>query len=434
MGSFNYICGLSGMPIVPGEDVRVMLLTENPYTKGAAPTCYTYDRYFPRTLPIKAVYDDYGSVRRRDDKTLKRNDWKGLDGDLWRKGFDIDLIVKGVGTNEYHDVAVKKGQDIFHYLSAAQEGRLFVKRDIGIIGLDGDSYNEYVAKARKEAKTPPGIPTMENIGSAIKSMDLFRQDGKTRIGFHIDSEMWGEVRVRLQDSYSIPHPEEVLGKIQKALPQYAGMVSAGQLNGGPELLLRPKPNTTDFHGLHTPLSEEPLSVGYAMFREDVWRATVSMIDGVEHWDKNYERVNYTPEYYIEAMEKAFKIHRGLLSGKNKRDGFMAKMSLERSLRHSPAEWIIKDPVVSCLGIGTNWQIFVENADNYGEAEQKAIIQDFAEYGCVAAVNSHLHNNWRISPTGSQTVDIKDWAKYFEAMAKVAADAATEWKKRYGTDE
>jgi hypothetical protein len=65
MGSFDYTCAVSGLPIGAGDDVRLMLLTQNPYhhgKKAGAMTCGMNDVWFPRTFPLRGRYNDYGGV------------------------------------------------------------------------------------------------------------------------------------------------------------------------------------------------------------------------------------------------------------------------------------------------------------------------------------------------------------------------------------
>jgi hypothetical protein len=64
MGSFDYTCAISGLPIAGGEAVRYLLLTQNPYHRGVKAgsfVCYSTDHWFPRVFPIRAKYNDYGS-------------------------------------------------------------------------------------------------------------------------------------------------------------------------------------------------------------------------------------------------------------------------------------------------------------------------------------------------------------------------------------
>ena len=60
MGSFATTCAVSELPIEAGDKVRYLLLSSNPYIEGVK--CHTSDLWFPRTYPVQAVYNDYGSI------------------------------------------------------------------------------------------------------------------------------------------------------------------------------------------------------------------------------------------------------------------------------------------------------------------------------------------------------------------------------------
>ena len=67
MGCFAYTCAISGLPIDSGDKVRYLLLTKNPYFSHAGSIVMPDGEWFPRTFPIKAWYNDYGSVEHIDD-------------------------------------------------------------------------------------------------------------------------------------------------------------------------------------------------------------------------------------------------------------------------------------------------------------------------------------------------------------------------------
>lgn len=426
MGSFNFICGFSGFPITPGEQVRVLLLTQNPYHQKTGITCYSYDHWFPRTLPIKALYDDYGSVRHPNDTKNKGIDWTGLDGDLWRKAFEIDLVIRGVGSNEYHDVAVKQGMTIHEYLDACYEDRVSVSRDVDY--GRSPSLKIFMEKLYKEreTKTPEGIPTMERIEAELGKLGLVDAKGK-KVGFYVDSEIHGEVCVRLSDPYNVPGA--VLEQVHEHLAKtYASMVYAGTYHA--ELILRPKPGTKDFHGLRRDFSQEPLAVGYSMIREDIWQETLKLSTQVEHYDnKNgYKRFTAPLEAYVEALEALYTEQTQILKngGKWEKRTLFTMGANDNWLLNS----VLKDPIPFALGLGTMWRLFVENAEKYPEAERKIVLRDFAEMACFQDVAMHLHYDWRLSRYGSQTVEIKHWAQAWSRFARVARDAAKAWAKKY----
>lgn len=84
MGSWNATCNISQMAITPGTSVRVLFLSRCLYTMDPANAlrlnssgcnskegCYSTNFWFPRTVPLKAIYDDYGSVTDIDTISLE---------------------------------------------------------------------------------------------------------------------------------------------------------------------------------------------------------------------------------------------------------------------------------------------------------------------------------------------------------------------------
>ena len=116
MGSFDYTCAVSGLPISAGDPVRFMLLSENHFKENA---CEITDVWVPRNFPIKAKYNDYGSIEEYEEGILK---------DLMMEAFDHDLHEVEVGDNKYHDVAVYHGMAFYKFLEALWEQRVSVNR------------------------------------------------------------------------------------------------------------------------------------------------------------------------------------------------------------------------------------------------------------------------------------------------------------------
>lgn len=118
MGCFNYTCAVSGLPICAGDDVRFLMLTQSPYPDSGSGL---NAQWFARALPLRATYNDYGSV-----EGVKR----GPDRDLWMRGFQLDLVEQGVGENTTHDVATSKGMSFEDLLVALWEERVLVSREV----------------------------------------------------------------------------------------------------------------------------------------------------------------------------------------------------------------------------------------------------------------------------------------------------------------
>jgi hypothetical protein len=127
MGCFSFTCAISGLPIDAGDKVRYCLLTEGPYPEERKH--HIHDEWAPRTWPLRAVYNDYGSVEKVE---------KGAAKDAWMDGFRFDAVTKGWGENQSHDVATSKKMTWSTLLYAIWEGRLSVRRIRGFSSLDPD--------------------------------------------------------------------------------------------------------------------------------------------------------------------------------------------------------------------------------------------------------------------------------------------------------
>lgn len=68
MGSFAFTCAVSNLPIECGDEVRWILLVKNQYFDGSIHT--TRSEWIPKAPPIRAVYDDYGSIEAHDENSL----------------------------------------------------------------------------------------------------------------------------------------------------------------------------------------------------------------------------------------------------------------------------------------------------------------------------------------------------------------------------
>jgi len=122
MGTFDYTCSISDLPIHARDPVRFLLLVESPYCKGAVNADYLGDRWAPLSFPLQAKYDAYSSI-----EDILPSPIKGL----WVETLREDLVEKDLGENPYHDPAVKKGMTVEEMLWPLCEGRLGIKPCMG---------------------------------------------------------------------------------------------------------------------------------------------------------------------------------------------------------------------------------------------------------------------------------------------------------------
>ena len=61
MGSWNETCMLSHLPILFGDNIKVIILIKK-HNTPCAENVYFNDGYTPLTFPFDATYDDYGGI------------------------------------------------------------------------------------------------------------------------------------------------------------------------------------------------------------------------------------------------------------------------------------------------------------------------------------------------------------------------------------
>jgi hypothetical protein len=245
MGSFSYTCAVSGLPIEAGDRVRYYLLARNPYTDLPI---YMHDIWFPRVYPLRAVYNDYGSVEDVEDGPAQQ---------AWLDGFQEDLVERGWGDNSVHDCDTPKDMTFRHMLEAAWQQRLRV----------------YQTGSRNRPVVPDGVPTIARLGEVI-----------TSAGLEVFTGAHGPKKIIISDA-----------------GQHTYWLRAGDLGGNTSALDRLLPAVqvsydaeirpgigayshdqneifVQAKDLGAPLPADPESfmVSQAMIREDVWQALIAI--------------------------------------------------------------------------------------------------------------------------------------------------------------
>lgn len=111
MGCWNGTCGLSGLPIIYGEEMYVFPIV----SVNADSFCYASALYRPVVLPFLAEYNDYGGGEKCSGAGLEIN----------MLNIKNKLVEKEVGKNKYHDIAVKReGFDADAFFDSCHRRRL----------------------------------------------------------------------------------------------------------------------------------------------------------------------------------------------------------------------------------------------------------------------------------------------------------------------
>lgn len=384
MGSFSYTCSVSRLPIHAGDDVRIMLVSSSPYDEP--PYCTMNAGYFPRTFPIKAKYNDYGSVEDVEE---------GIGRDLWLEGLKVDLLSVGVGENTYHDVPTSKDMSFDDLLQALVCDRVRVRSDVG---------DTPPSKWRKQLgiKTPEGVPTMQRVKEVLEANNVTRN-------FLVDKIRYGQVRVRW-DGLSAEYGKDVerLSEIQPLFGEYATVVAAGRGLNKADLLIFPKPGTKDYHGPGRSFKKQPLRVVQSMIREDVWQALLSIPSEID-FGRNRVGVDFHIKNAVTLYEEFVK---------RVKDGTKYFYDL-RDLRDNPVSWYIKDEVPFTVGQGTHWDMLVHKCLPVDEVNH--VIQSVAEFVHARSVLSNIRFVWRAGDSvGPQYGDWKAHKDFHEKMMEISA--------------
>ncbi len=114
MGCFPYTCSVSSLPISAGDPVRFLAVAQN-LDSDARFICEVDSLWQPIALPIKGVYNDYGSVTELEAGPITNAFFEAL---------NTLAVEREVGENRVHDVAVVKGMSTECWLRALWEERV----------------------------------------------------------------------------------------------------------------------------------------------------------------------------------------------------------------------------------------------------------------------------------------------------------------------
>ena len=175
MGCWHETCAVSKMTIYTDEDVRFLLIAQNPFSftnvTGHPDTpvclkggngCYLTDFWQPVCPPILTKYNDYGSIEKCADAEQKYIDFMLHVANTMSVKLDI-------GENSCHDVAVPENMDFSQLLDTLQEGRLYLRAHGKMVATSGIFIKESVWQS---------LITDENFSETDYS-DLWRADEMT---------------------------------------------------------------------------------------------------------------------------------------------------------------------------------------------------------------------------------------------------------------
>lgn len=166
--SFNFTCSVSGLPIAGGEPVRLILLQSSAFDIHNEYAAGNDSKWYPRALPIRARYDEYGSVKDVDprDAAICQN---------WLDGMMLDLIARDAGERP-NDPAVFIGMSFEQLIKALVLGRVKVRSLL-------------------DASDPwPGRPTSLCVETAMVREDVWRVLCRMTCAFDIRPDLSGDLQ------------------------------------------------------------------------------------------------------------------------------------------------------------------------------------------------------------------------------------------------
>lgn len=367
MGHFTLTCALSGLPV--DGPVRALLLTQNPYEGNGLRGVYPHDLWVPRTIPMKANYDGYGSIE----------NWSERDAALWLAMLQLDLFEVGVGDNSVHDLAARKTMDFPQFLRALSNDRIFVLR----------------------------YPEDEEKGSflSFQYIEALLQNAGLNVSDYLIDDQPTFVRVRCSD---YPEKSEVHWRLSNALsvvisefPYSSITEGSGAYADDAELRIYPTAAALPLRRLRSP----PLRVKLALIREDVWQACCDTGWKYERWRKEND---YKTEYLSIQDVRDF-AKQAVLEGK------IPKTLRECRFRLEDDETFPKpNPIGGLVGICE--QIFLANSEN---CLDKDLVNAAAEFEFIRSFAHDARKIWMPSfSSGPQDPEWKVMQAFVGAISEV----------------
>ena len=366
--------------------------------------CESHGRWIPRTWPLRAHYNDYGSIEDVEE---------GAARDVVLECLQKDAIEKGVGDNSVHDVAVRPDMDFDAFLDAIWEGRVQVIKK----KVHTPESTKIELSWEDQHPLPGYTPTLRRVGDTLLALATEKQN-------YLVDEVDNHIRVRWKghgDLYG--KNEEHLNVAKELLSQtWAAVLVAGSGNYADSCELRvftapgKDDNDRDRH-VYRPDTEAPLLLQQGMIREDVWKALCKhTVEGEYNSTTNkYRRVN------VNAYRKGVKDYFEEMSIPSTSEGiekFLSDMQKLRERENDPhlgAHLLDRDIIgTRGAGLATHAKLLIERGIPEGFSDT------VAEFTFIWHVLANTRYVWRPSDTaGPQFGDWEQHAKLHVTYAKVA---------------
>lgn len=390
MGCFNATCIISNLPIEDGTKVRFLALAQSAINAPNDHSCYVGGRWQLHGVPLKARYNDYGSVNKIQDSFTTRMFFEGL-----KRG----VVEKGVGENQCHDVEVRAEMSPNKWLEALWEGRVEV--------LDYGRPTE--GKEWTPSEPPEGVPSLRRIEKLMNDAGRPVVTDYGVEGYILDQVSIGFIRIRCSgyEKQKTDGMQDIPPILHAA--GYAAMVTMGTGSYGRqsvEVLVAPLPQK----GVHihaTGLAPdrhmrlfEPRPVSQAMIREDVWQILLSTPVDVRFNEYTVEKMR---ESALTALEEdnAFKasLNKPELSADDRLDLVCRRDLAIESSQNLFLDCIRGHEGASGYTLRAAYRLAQTLAQN--PEELRAYLIDMADTVYVQEVYSGLYGQWHPSTNNSQ---------------------------------
>ena len=406
MGSFNTICALSGLQITPGTKIKILFATLSPYAFKSDDSFFNFNKsFFARTLPISAVYDDYGNFEIEDTK----------ENSLIKKSivhlFKKDAIKVPYGYNQYHSSALTKDMTFESIVAASLNGRLRIKDD----GYAKDVIKHYVEIYDvKKPESDINFPTWRKVSKIMsdngfdlmmdKDNGTFNVQKVTNPIVSVDFLLYENVLENLQNVQKVLEPiydckifykkNKYFNEIQESEPIL--MVYPKGYNDNPSILYKVNDfyyqKNANIHPEHLKgVKKRKLPVVFLNIREDVWNVYKNV--KIESYYNN-------SSYNVDSIKNSIlEVANGIVDNSLK----YYKHSLERVVRN----------YLNLIPFQTqplnHYEIIVEHLKkNNRSSELEGITNTFAEIIKIEIVMSHLLKTWNTNFYGHQEKYLKEW--------------------------
>jgi len=433
MGSFNETCALSGLPITPGDKVKLVFLSESPFNRSRR-GCYINDHYSLRTPPIDGEYADYGRCDFDEKQPVV---------DLIVKKFHEDLVEQPFGFNQYHDTPTPANATIHQILEAAWEGRLMVRDNLGT----------------GEDKDPESFPTWRRVRDKLIAKKKKIQLGESDKAYNVQPIRRGIVCVHF-NTYDHVSNKKKLEAVDKFLSKdyetkmvrerendgdYALLVMPNGVSANPPMLMENESITLHWDMNNFPCSRlryDNQKVFSVMIRQDVWDLYLK-----SKFDITWRDVDYSTEGFINRLNDYVK-----KQSEEPTDLFtaeeIAKMTKEELVEQSQKliasikrmssytmEVELRDTFQQSVGVTGLGKHFADMlASEYTDEQVQNFVRIFGEAAKVEFTKMGISATWFLPITSGQETAWETHKEIHLGLAEIAATEIKKWDEEYGEEE